>query len=89
MTGKTHRQGGMLCSLVGFALLKQNGLLNPEVNELVQLLVMYPFCVWGSVASDLDHEWDSAPTKGYPDFVINKALHITKPLANFFEKTTS
>ncbi len=79
----------MLCSLVGFALLKQNGLLNPEVNELVQLLVMYPFCVWGSVASDLDHEWDSAPTKGYPDFVINKALHITKPLANFFEKTTS
>lgn len=86
MTGKTHKTGGMLCSLIGFALLHENGLLNPDVNEAVQLLIMYPFCMWGSIAPDLDHHWDSCPSKSYPDFVVNKALHITKPLVDLCEK---
>ena len=57
MTGNTHRAGGMLCSVVGFALLKEQGLLLPEINPCIQWLVMYPFCYWGSTASDLDHNW--------------------------------
>ena len=43
MTGKTHKAGGMLCTIVGFTILKENGLLINNVNEGVQWLMMYPF----------------------------------------------
>lgn len=89
MTGKTHRAGGMLCSLVGFALLKDNNLLLPDVNEGLQWLVMYPFCMWGSIASDLDHHWESCPSKDYPSWLVNKALHITAPVQKVMDKNLS
>ena len=87
MTGKTHRQGGMLVSIIGFALLKEKGFLLPDVNIGLQWLIMYPFCYWGSTASDLDHHWDSCPSKDYPSWVINKALHLTAPIEKAFEET--
>lgn len=77
MTGETHKEGGMLVSVVGFLLLKENGLLLPDVNEVVQLMVMYPFALWGSTASDLDHHWESAPSKDGFSWAINKVLHLT------------
>ena len=86
MTGKTHRAGGILCSIIGFAILKEKGLLLPDVNEGPQWLIIYPFCMWGCVASDLDQYWESAPTRGLPDLVINKALHITDPLQRSLDK---
>ena len=87
MTGDTHKAGGMLCSIVGFSILQHNGLLIPDVNEGVQWLLMYPFCMWGSVASDLDHHWESCPSKSYPDWIINHMLHITKPMQKSLERT--
>ena len=89
MTGATHKAGGMLVSLVGFELLRQKGLLLPNVNIGLQWLVMYPFTMWGSIASDLDHHWDSCPQKDYPSRLINLALHITKPVKESYEKTMS
>lgn len=77
MTGETHKAGGVLCSVAGFLLLKHNGLLLGNVNELLQLGIIYPFCVWASTASDLDHHWESCPTKDVPSLLINKALHAT------------
>lgn len=50
MQGKTHRQGGVLVALVAFQYMKSKGLLIPNTNEYVQLLVMYPFALWGSIA---------------------------------------
>jgi len=87
MTGYTHRQGGMLVSIIGFALLRENGLLLPDINVGLQWLVMYPFCYWGSTASDLDHHWDSCPSKDYPSWMIHKLLHITEPIEDSFEAT--
>lgn len=89
MTGKTHKMGGMLVSLVGFAILREKGLLLPNVNEGLQWLVMYPFTMWGSIASDLDHHWDSCPQKDYPSKMVNMALHITKPVQKSLDKTLS
>lgn len=89
MTGNTHRAGGMLCSVVGFALLKEQGLLLPEINPCIQWLVMYPFCYWGSTASDLDHNWESCPTKDYPSWLLNKMLHITRPIDKILDKHLS
>lgn len=80
MTGETHKAGGVLCSVAGFLLLKNNNLLLGNVNELIQLGIMYPFCVWASTASDLDHHWDSCPSKDIPSYFINKALHLTTPV---------
>ena len=89
MQGKTHKQGGMLISILGYAYLKQKGLLLPDMNEALQWLIMYPFCMWGSVASDLDHHWDSCPEKDYPSWIVNKALHITAPIQKTLDKTLS
>lgn len=80
MTGETHRAGGAVISVVGFLMLRQHSLLLPDVNEGLQLLVMYPFTMWGSVASDLDHHWDSCPAKDAPSWCINKALHLGTPV---------
>lgn len=86
MTGATHRAGGMLVSIVGFAILREKGLLLKDVNEAVQWLVMYPFTMWGSVASDLDHHWESCPQKDIPSRVINIALHSSKPVQKLLDK---
>ena len=86
MKRNTHEAGGVLCSIVGFALLKHQGYLLPDVNEAVQWLVMYPFCLWGSVASDLDHNPDSIPKRDVVSKVVNKTLHITHPIVKVIEK---
>lgn len=80
MTGKTHKMGGMLISVIGFSLLRDNGLLLSDVNEGIQWLVMYPFCMWGSTVSDLDHHWDSCPTRDIPSWFVHKGLHIAEPV---------
>ena len=80
MTGDTHKAGGVLCSLIGFMLLKKYNMLLPGVNEFLQLAVIYPYATWGSVASDLDHHWESCPDKNLPNKVINVMLHATTPL---------
>ena len=86
MTGETHRAGGILCTMVGFLLLRHNNLLMPDVNEFVQLAVIYPFAKWGSIASDLDHHWESCPEKDPPSWLVNKALHLTTPLVKSMEE---
>ena len=55
MTGKTHRVGGMLCVLGGFTILDSKGMLLGNVSPMIQLVMMYPFALYGSVVSDLDH----------------------------------
>jgi len=87
MTGKTHKMGGMLMSVVGFTVLKNNGLLLANVNEGLQWLMIYPFCMWGSIASDLDHHWDSCPSKDIPSWFVHKALHITEPAYKKLDST--
>lgn len=89
MTGKTHRLGGMLCAIVGFLLIKWNGLLLADVFPFLQFIVIYPFAMWGSTASDLDHHWESCPDKNVPNYIINKLLHITTPTYRRLESTLS
>ena len=85
MTGKTHKQGGMLCAIIGYILLYKYNLLL-DANMYLQFLVMYPFCLWGSVASDLDHHWQACPQKDVISFIINKLLHITAPIQKACEE---
>lgn len=80
MTGKTHRVGGMLCCIAGYSVLQDKGMLINNVSPLLQLTVMYPFAIYGSVVSDLDHNWHSAPCKDIVSFGINKLLHLTTGL---------
>ena len=80
MQGKTHRVGGVLCCLAGFTLMESKGLLIQNVSPILQLAVMYPFAIYGSVMPDLDHKWQSAPSKDLVSLVINKLLHLTTGL---------
>lgn len=77
MTGKTHRVGGVLCCLAGYSLLQSKGYLIQGVNPLVQLTVMYPFSIYGSIISDLDHNPKSAPAKDPFSTGINRVLHLS------------
>lgn len=80
MTGKTHRVGGVLCAVAGYSILQNKGMLLGDVNQILQLVVIYPFAVYGSTFSDLDHHWESAPSKDIVSWCINKILHLTTPL---------
>jgi membrane-bound metal-dependent hydrolase YbcI (DUF457 family) len=84
MTGKTHRIVGVVACLSGYLLLEKNGMLLGDVNPILQLAVMYPFAMYGSTVSDLDHHWQSAPSKDVVSFVINKLLHINPNSKNSF-----
>lgn len=77
MTGKTHRAGGTLCAFAGYFLLKENGMLINGIEPIVQFAVMYPFAIWGSTVSDLDHHAESAPSKDVISMGINRVLHLT------------
>lgn len=77
MTGKTHRVGGMLCVLGGFTFLEARGMLIGNVNPLVQLAVMYPFGIFGSILSDFDHNWHSCPSKDIVGLGIHRVLHLS------------
>lgn len=89
MTGDTHKAGGMFVSVVGFYLLKKNGLLLQNANEGLQWLMMYSFTMWGSIASDLDHNKHAIPSKDIPSRAVNTVLHITEPIKRSMEKHKS
>ena len=80
MQGKTHRVGGVLSALAGYAILEGNDMLISNVEPVLQLAVMYPFAIYGSIVSDLDHNWNSAPAKDPFSWCINKVLHLTTGL---------
>lgn len=77
MQGNTHRVGGALSCLLGYTILYNKGMVMQDVNPLLQLTVMYPFAIYGSVVSDLDHNWNSAPAKDPISKGINDLLHLT------------
>lgn len=77
--GKTHRAGGTAFVMVGFEVMRQKGLLIPDVNPLLQLAVMYPVAQWASTLPDLDHHWDSVGSKTPVNWIVHKLLHLTRP----------
>jgi membrane-bound metal-dependent hydrolase YbcI (DUF457 family) len=80
MQGKTHRVGGVLCALAGYSILESKGMLISDVSPLLQLTVMYPFAIYGSIFSDLDHNPHSIPSKDIVSVGVNRILHITSKL---------
>ena len=79
MLYRTHKAGGTLGMLVAFEVARQHGLLLPNVNEFVQLLIMYPAASWGATAPDLDHHWGSVKEKTPFNLLVHKILHLSKP----------
>lgn len=79
MIGKTHRAGGTAFALVGFEVMRQQELLLPDVNPLLQLAVLYPVAQWASTLPDLDHHWGSVGSKTPVNWVVHKLLHLSQP----------
>lgn len=79
MIGKTHRAGGTAFALVGFEVMRQQEMLLPDVNPLLQLAVLYPVAQWASTLPDLDHHWGSVGGKTPVNWIVHKLLHLTQP----------
>lgn len=79
MIGKTHRAAGLAFMAVGFEVMRQNEMLIPDVNPLLQLAIMYPASQYGSVFPDNDHHWKSVGNKSPVNWVVHKLLHLTMP----------
>lgn len=77
MQGNTHRVGGMVCALAGYTILESKGMLISGVSPLVQLVIIYPFAIYGSTFPDLDHNADSIPSKDIVSVGVNRVLHLT------------
>lgn len=79
MQGPTHRLGGITFALVGFEVMRNNDVLLPDVNPLIQLAIVYPLAQWASTLPDLDHHWESTPNKTPVTRVLHFFLHLTRP----------
>ena len=78
MLYKTHKAAGVLACLVAFDVMRNSGQLAPDINEFVQLAIIYPACSWASTAPDLDHSLSNVKEQTPINIVINKILHIGK-----------
>lgn len=77
MLGKTHRTGGITVALAGFIFLDAQGLLLPDVNPFLQLIILYAFAMYGSTWPDLDHHWGSVPSRDIFSKMCHMVLHLT------------
>ena len=95
MQGATHRAGGVTAMLVGYSYLHSKGLPIVDNAPIASFVAMYPFAIWGSTASDLDHYpgsvWDEVkligerhghtiPSQDILSRAISRLLHLTTPL---------
>jgi hypothetical protein len=80
MEGKTHYVGGSIGAVVGFIVLKENGMLLDNVSPLVQFGILYPFGIYGGMLPDADHHPESSPLKDPVGKVFNRVLHVFNPL---------
>ena len=95
MQGATHRAGGVTAMLVGYSYLHSKGLPIVDNAPIASFVAMYPFAIWGSTASDLDHYpgsvWDEVkligerhghtiPSQDIVSRAISRLLHLTHTL---------
>lgn len=84
MMGATHRLGGVTSALGAYVLANSSGVVDAESVALysglglgvVSMVVIYPFAVYGSTASDLDHHPGSSPHKDIVSVAVNRLLHV-------------
>lgn len=76
MMGKTHKAGGVLCALAGIQVINSVTPLTSDIHPIIQFMVSYPFCMWGSTAPDLDHAWSNVEDKNPINWGIHRALHV-------------
>lgn len=77
MLGKTHYAGGSCAALAAFTVMQNNGWLMQEASPITQLLMLYPVCMFFSVASDLDQGDNAIPLKSPEAVVMHKVLRLT------------
>lgn len=95
MQGATHRAGGVAACMIGYTALAAHHAPLIEAAPIASLVVLYPFALWGSTASDLDHHpgsvWDEVklvgersghtiPSQDPVSRTISHILHLTRPL---------
>lgn len=75
----THKAGGALFALTGFAILSRTSLISPEIDPWMALVLMYPASSFGSTLPDLDHNWNSVKEHTPVNWLIHKVIGLTQP----------
>lgn len=76
----THKAGGALFALTGFAILSRTSLISPEIEPWMALALMYPASSFGSTLPDLDHNWNSVKEHTPVNWLIHKIIGLTRPI---------
>ena len=75
----THKAGGALFALAGFEILSKTGMITPDIEPWLAMLIMYPASSFGSTFPDLDHNWNNVKEHTPVNLLIHKILHLTRP----------
>lgn len=86
MQGPTHRRGGEFAALLGTTIMTSKGVSIEGVHPLVQFAVIYPFAMYGSKWSDLDHHKGSIPFRDAVSMLTWRILHLTSGIRKNMNK---
>ena len=56
MVGKTHVLGGSAFALGSYIVLRETGILNPDLESAAQLACIMPYAMWSATAPDFDQD---------------------------------
>lgn len=76
MTGPTHRQYSLTFALITSIVLYKNEL--TQVNYYMALPILIMAAKSGALFPDIDHSWQYVKEKTAINWVINKAIHLTR-----------
>lgn len=75
MTYKTHKQFGILFSLIALMVLYRFN--EFRINYYIAMVLILPASNFGARIPDYDHNWGSVRDKTILAWIINKAIHMT------------
>lgn len=75
MTGATHKKFAVAAAFTASILMYKEGL--TQINYYLTIPVMLETAKYGALFPDVDHTWKNVKEKTIPNWIINKAIHLT------------
>lgn len=75
MTGATHKKFAVAAAFTAQIFMNRDGITN--INYYLTLPILLSTAKYGALFPDVDHTWQNVKEKTIPNWIINKAIHIT------------
>lgn len=76
MIGKTHTLGGSAFALGSYIVLRETGILNPDLDSVAQLACIMPYAMWSAKAPDFDQDIKDRAMASPIDLVMQKFFNL-------------